>query len=71
MNISEKLFADEINNWLIDEAGLNQSICQMYVYYNYATDGSKLVVLSYGDDFVYWYTSEEIGLLIHLERDYM
>ena len=56
-----KLFADEITNWLIDKSGLNQSICQMYVYYNYATDGSKLVVLSYGDDLLYWYTSEEIG----------
>ena len=33
----------------------------MYVYYKYATDGSKLVVLYYGDDFLYWYTSEEIG----------
>ena len=28
----EKLFADEITNWLIDKAGLNQSRCQMYVY---------------------------------------
>ena len=33
----------------------------MSVYYKYALDGSKLVVLSYIDDFVYWYTSEELG----------
>ena len=53
-----KLFADEITNWLIDEAELNHSRCQMSVYYKYATDGSKLFVLSYGDDFLYWYTYE-------------
>ena len=33
----------------------------MYVYYKYAQYGSKLVVLSYADDCVYWYTSEEPG----------
>ena len=27
----------------------------------YAPDGSKLVVLSYVDDCIYWYTYEEIG----------
>ena len=27
----------------------------------YAPDGSKFVVLSYVDDFLYWYTSEELG----------
>ena len=48
-----KLFADELTNCLIDEAGLNQSICQMSVYYKYSSDGSKLVVLSYVDEFVY------------------
>ena len=33
----------------------------MSIYYKYAPDGSKLVVLSYVDDCVYWYTSEELG----------
>ena len=33
----------------------------MYIYYKYAPDGSKIVVLSYVDDFVYWYTNEDIG----------
>ena len=31
-----------------------------YMYYKYAPDGSKLVVLSYFDGFVYWYTYEEL-----------
>ena len=57
MNSYGKLFADEITNWLIYEAGLKNSRCQMYVYYKYSSDGSKLVVLSYVDDFVNWYTS--------------
>ena len=30
----------------------------MYIYYKYASDGSKIVVLSYVDDCVYCYTSE-------------
>ena len=33
----------------------------MSVYYKYAPDGSKIVVLSYVDDFVYWYTNEDLG----------
>ena len=33
----------------------------MYIYYKYAPDGSKIVVLSYADDCVYWYTSEALG----------
>ena len=46
---------------MIDEAGFNWSKCQLYVYYKFAPDGSKLVVLSYVDDCVYWYISEELG----------
>ena len=33
----------------------------MSVYYNYALDGSNLVVLSYADDCIYWYIYKEIG----------
>ena len=33
----------------------------MYIYYKYAPDGSKIVVLSYVDDCVYWYTNEDLG----------
>ena len=33
----------------------------MSIYYKYAPDGSKIVVLSYVDDCVYWYTNEDIG----------
>ena len=55
-----KLFAYELKEWLL-EAGFIQSQCQMSIYYMYALDGSKIVVLSYFDDFVYWYNSEALG----------
>ena len=32
----------------------------MSIYYKYAPDGSKLVVLSYFEDCVFWYKSEEL-----------
>ena len=57
---SGDLFADELTEWLI-EAGFIQSKCNMYIYYKYAPYGTNIVVLSYGDDCVYWYTSEVIG----------
>ena len=57
---SGKLFADELTEWLIKE-GFVQSQCQMSIYYKYAHDVSKIVVLSYVDDCVYWYTNEDIG----------
>ena len=55
MNNSIKLFSDEPTNWLIDESGFNNFKGKLYVYYKYAPDGPKLVVLSYVDDCVYWY----------------
>ena len=33
----------------------------MSIYYKYAPDGSKIVVLSYVDNCVYWYTNKDIG----------
>ena len=57
---SGKLFAGELTERLL-EAGFMQSQCQMSIYYKYAPDGSKTVVLSYVYDFVYWYTSEALG----------
>ena len=33
----------------------------MFTYYKYAPDGTNIVVLSYVDDCVYWYTSEALG----------
>ena len=33
----------------------------MSIYYKYAPYGSKMMVLSYVDDCVYWYTNEDIG----------
>ena len=32
----------------------------MSIYYKYAPDGSKILVLSYVDDCVYWYTNEDL-----------
>ena len=55
----EKLFADELTEWLL-EAGFIQSQCQMSIYYKYAPDGSKTVVLYYVDNCVYWYTNEDL-----------
>ena len=53
MTNSWKLFADELTEWLL-EVGFIQSQCQMSIYYKYAPDGSKIVVLSYVYDCVYW-----------------
>ena len=60
MTNSGKLFADELTEWLIEEVFM-QSQCQMSIYYKYAPDGSRIVVLSYVDDCVYWYTNDYIG----------
>ena len=35
----------------------------MSIYYKYVPYGSKIVVLSYVDDCVYWYTNEDPGKL--------
>ena len=59
MTNSGKLFADELTEWLIKE-GFVQSQCQISIYYKYAPDGSKIVVLYYVDDCVYWYTNEDL-----------
>ena len=56
MTNSGKLFSDELIEWLL-EAGFIQSQCQMSIYYKYAPDGSKIVVLSYVDEFFYWCTN--------------
>ena len=60
MTNSGKLFADELTEWLIKEFFL-QSQFQMSIYYKYAPDGSKIVVISYVDDCFYWYTNEDLG----------
>ena len=33
----------------------------MYIYQKYEPYGTRFVVLSYVDECVYWYTSEELG----------
>ena len=60
MNDSGKFFADELTEWLL-EAIFIQSQCQMSIYYKYAPDGSKQIVLYYVDDCVYFYTNEDLG----------
>ena len=60
MNNSGKLFDHEFTEWLL-EKGFIQSQCQMSIYYKYALDRTKIVVLSYEDDCLYWYTNEDIG----------
>ena len=57
-----KLLSDELIECLIEE-GFIQSKCQMSIYYKYAPDGSKIVVLSHVDDCVYLYTNEDLGKL--------
>ena len=60
MTNSGTLFADELTEWL-NEEGFIQSQCQMSIYYKYVSDASKIVVSSYVNDFVYWYTDEDLG----------
>ena len=57
---SRKLFLDELTEWVL-EAGLIQSKFQISIYYKYAPYGTNIVVLSYVDDCVYWYTYEATG----------
>ena len=61
MTNSGKLFDDELKYWLINEAGFKKCKCHMSIYYKYAPYGTKIVVLYYVDDCVYWYTSESLG----------
>ena len=58
-----KLFANELTEWLL-EVGFIRYKCQMSIYYKYAPNGTNIVLLSYVDDYVYWYTSEAIGKCI-------
>ena len=51
---------DELTEWLLD-ADFIQYQYQMSIYYKYAPYGTKNVVSSYVDDFVYWYISESLG----------
>ena len=57
-----KLFADELIEWLL-EAGFIQYQYQMSIYCKYAPDRTIVFVLSYVDECIYWYTSEDIGKL--------
>ena len=73
MNNYEKLFTDELINWMVDNSGFKQSQFQMSIYCKYTPHGSKLVVLSYVDEYSYWYKFEELlkWFVDTLEIDYM
>ena len=45
-------FVDEFTEWLI-AVGFIESKSQMFIQYKSAPDGTKTVVLSYVDDYVY------------------
>ena len=57
------LVAYELTNCMVYDAGFKHSWCQIYIYYKYAPYGSRLVVLSYFDDYLYWYTYKEPGMV--------
>ena len=57
---SGKLLVDALTEWLL-EAGFIKYQRQMSIYYKYVIDGKKIVVISYVDDCVHWYTSEALG----------
>ena len=56
------LFVDNLTELLL-EASFIQYQCQMSIYNKYVPDGTKVVVLSYVYECVYWYTSEALGKL--------
>ena len=58
-----KLFCDELREWLLDSSFIQYQYC-MSIYYKYAPDGTKNVVLYYVDDCVYWYTYEALGIFL-------
>ena len=60
MTNSGKLFADDLTEQLLESVFI-QSQCQMSIYYKYAPYISKIVVLSYVDDCVYWYKNKDLG----------
>ena len=59
ITISGKLFANELIDCLL-KSGFIQYQHQMFIYYNYAPDGTKIVVSYYVDECVYFYTYESL-----------
>ena len=60
MNNPGKLIYDGLTEWLL-EAGFIKSKCQISIYYKYTPYRTRIVILSYVDDCVYWYNSENHG----------
>ena len=46
------LFSNNFTEWLI-RSGFVKSQCQISIYYKYASDGTKIIVLFFVDDCVY------------------
>ena len=61
MDISGKISAGKLINWMIYEARFKQSECQISIQHKYEPNVSRLVVLYYVNDCVYWCLCEEIG----------
>ena len=59
MNNSWKLFSDELTDWLLESGLININVRCLSIINMHQTQ-KKIVVLSYVDDCVYWYTSEAL-----------
>ena len=55
-----KFFSGDLTEWLIESVFIQYQL-QMSIYYKYAIDGTKIVVISYVDVCGYWYTYEALG----------
>ena len=55
-----KSFSNELTEWFLETVFIEFQ-CKMSIYNKYAPDGTRISVLSYIDDCVYWYTSEALG----------
>ena len=56
--MTESYFFDELSNCPTDEEGFKSPQWKISIYYKYAPGVSKLVVLYYVDECVYWYKYE-------------
>ena len=60
MTINGKLVADDLTEWLTQEANIKQSNCQMSLYFKFV-NGGRLVILSYVEDCCWWSLSKSLG----------
>ena len=60
MTNSGNLFDYELIDFLL-QVGFIKYQYHVSIYYKYVTEGTRIVVLYYDDDCVYWYTYEALG----------